>query len=65
MIIFFDRDGVLTPSIEVNGVPTPTYKVGDNLNSKVRTEIISLKKMFTAKMFMVTNQPDIARKKNY
>jgi histidinol-phosphate phosphatase family protein len=61
-IIFFDRDGVLTPSIEINKVPIPTYRIGHLLDKSIAKQICQMKIQSSDYFFsMVTNQPDIAR----
>jgi len=62
-IIFLDRDGVLTPSKEINGIPTPVFNYGDKLDSQIQKKILNIKSSTGAIFFMVTNQPDIARGK--
>ena len=61
VILFLDRDGVLTPSAELNGVPTPLYVMGMDLDEEMRSALRSFKERACASVFMVTNQPDIAR----
>lgn len=64
-IIFFDRDGVLTPSKEISNVPHPTYKLGDELNTKLKISLDNLRERYDTLSFLVTNQPDVSRgKKN-
>lgn len=60
-IIFFDRDGVLTPSIEMNKIPTPAYHYGDRLDKSIADQIHLMKSESDYYFFMITNQPDIAR----
>lgn len=60
MIIFFDRDGVLVPSLEINGKPKPSFKLNDNIDKKISNRLSKLKKN-SCYMFLVTNQPDIKR----
>ena len=61
LIIFFDRDGVLSPSKEINGVPTPIFNNVKSLDYETKKIIISLKKKYKCFLYMITNQPDIAR----
>ncbi len=44
MIIFFDRDGVLVPSLEINGKPKPSFKLNDNIDKKISNRLSKLKK---------------------
>lgn len=60
MIIFFDRDGVLVPSKEINGKPKPIFKLNDKIDECLVKKFSEIKKI-TQHLFLVTNQPDIKR----
>jgi len=61
VIVFFDRDGVLTPSLEVNGVPKPMYRLGHSLDEGMKAMFDQMRSEKSCFFAMVTNQPDISR----
>jgi len=61
--VFLDRDGVLNEAIVVDGYPYPPNLPADLvIPSDVLTALIKLKKAGFL-LIVVTNQPDVARKK--
>ena len=60
---FFDRDGVLNYSIVKNGKPYSPVKLSELVLDPVAIEIINYLKVRKYKIIVVTNQPDVGRKK--
>ena len=61
--VFIDRDGVINKPIMANGIPTPPRNIDELilLPMTIEAAVILKKKGFL--LFVVTNQPDVARKK--
>ena len=60
---FFDRDGVLNKAVIKNKKPYPPKNLEELILDKEALEIITFLKKFEFKIFVFTNQPDVARKK--
>jgi D-glycero-D-manno-heptose 1,7-bisphosphate phosphatase len=61
--VFFDRDGILIKAPVKNGYPKATKTIGKiKIIPGIKKICKSLKKKF--KLIMITNQPDVAKKKN-
>lgn len=61
--VFFDRDGVLNKAIIKDGLPYPPKGMDDLEINEGALELISSLKAKNFKVFVFTNQPDIARGK--
>lgn len=60
---FFDRDGVLNKAIIKNKKPYPPQNLEKLILNKDALEIITFLKKLEFKIFVFTNQPDVARRK--
>jgi len=61
--VFLDRDGVVNDAIVLNGIPFSPRNIEEvEIRKEVRTCVLRLEKL-GFKVVVVTNQPDIARKK--
>ena len=60
---FFDRDGVLNYSIVKDGKPYSPAKLSELVLDPAAIEIINYLKAKKYKIIVVTNQPDVGRKK--
>ncbi len=61
--VFIDRDGVINKPIMVNGIPTPPRNINELIFLPMVNEAALILKKKGFLLFVVTNQPDIARKK--
>ena len=60
---FFDRDGVLNKAVIKNKKPYPPQNLEKLILNKDALEIITFLKKLEFKIFVFTNQPDVARRK--
>lgn len=61
--VFFDRDGVINQAITINGRPYPPKSIDQlRVDQNVNSLLCQLKAQAWL-LFVVTNQPDVARKK--
>ena len=60
---FFDRDGVLNKSIVGNGKPYNSTKISELIIDKDAADIIKYLRSKNFLIIVVTNQPDVKRKK--
>jgi len=61
--IFFDRDGIVNKVVLVNGRPFPPRNLGELEYLNGIHDLIEKAKTLNYLTFVVTNQPDIARRK--
>ena len=61
--VFFDRDGVLVTTCVIDGVPTADNSLANVQFVPGAIELCKTLHQANIQTFMVTNQPDIARKK--
>jgi len=61
--VFLDRDGVITKAYVKSGIPHPPYSVGETEILEGVAEAIENFRKSGITVIVVTNQPDVARKK--
>ncbi len=61
--IFFDRDGVLNKAIVKNGKPYPPLKISELVVNSEAANVIQFFKNRNFLCIVITNQPDVGRRK--